>query len=303
MENLTPLAKIPLADCDSQAIYVKLELLHPFGSHKARSVKGILDEYEQAGRLTPGSGQVIVDSSGGNLAQSMALEARYRGYKPYACIVRTYSDEKKKMFSSLGGTLIPQIEGLTAVETIQEWIADNENIKPVYLNQFLNDANLRAHQGQTGVEIANQIRLYTNARPKTLPVVLVGGIGSGASLIGIGLTLKKHFGETNVKVFAVQPDGCDFEKNIFVPHKIQGTGLMKTRFQKLHPEILDGYLPVTFDQALAGIDWLFRRGRVFAGVSSGANIAATLRLANNSGTYVTIAYDSGMHYLDDINGQ
>ena len=90
----------------------------------------------------------------------MALEAARRKYKPYACIERSYSLDKKKMFKTLGGTLIDQIDGLSAFESIQEWIADNEEIRPVYLNQFNNSANLEAHKKGTAAEIVEQLDLY-----------------------------------------------------------------------------------------------------------------------------------------------
>lgn len=299
----TPLIRIPLGGRNDNSLFVKLELLQPYGSHKARTAKGILDAYEKEGRLTRGSDQIIVDSSGGNFARALALEALSRGYRAYACIEKSYSLEKKKTFQALGGTLIPQREKCSAFESIQEWIGENQDLHPIYLNQFQNNANLMAHRDGTGAEIAEQIKDVGNRRAQA--VMLVAGMGSGASLIGVGLALNNAFGLENVRVVAVQPEECDYQKGCFRPHDIQGIGLTRSHFQSVHTQIIHEYVSVSLDDALEGHRWLFEKGKIFAGISSGANIAACLRLLRQQENpqncdFVTIAYDSGIDYLDKI---
>ncbi len=295
----TPLLEISINHNGWGSLFVKLELLHPLGSHKARTVTGILDDYEQHGKLERGSGRIIADSSGGNLAKAMAIEAKYRGYRAFACIERSYSEEKRALFRALGGTTIPQLDKLTAFESIQEWLADTDE-SPIYLNQFNNTSNMNAHKYRTGGECLYQIQEKKKGQLGSL--ALIGGLGSGASLIGVGAALQEKLEPDDLEIIAVQPDGCDYENDVFVTHSIQGIGLSRTRFQKLFPDMIDRYISIKPEHVNKGQDWLFRKSKVFTGYSTGANIYAALTVVEEKAPWpnadmLTFAYDSGIDYL------
>ena len=161
------------------------------------------------------------------------------------------------------------------------------------LNQQKNPANPDIHRNETGPEIIAALR----DRPLDF---FVGGIGTGGHISGVGEALKETW--PDLKVVAVQPDGCDFRTAEFVHHRLQGlaVGLVP---ENLNRGIVDEYISVSYDDAIGGVRKLLDAEGLGVGISTGANIVACLRLARSAPTarILCLAYDQVSDYLGHLS--
>jgi cysteine synthase A len=281
-------------------ILLKLEYFNPGFSIKDRIALRIIEDAERAGLLKPGG--VVVELTSGNTGTGLAVVCAVKGYSLIAVMSEGNSVERRRMLRALGARveLVPQAPGslpgqvsredLDLVEQrTTELVRELGAFRP---DQFNNPGNAEAHELTTGAEIWEQ----TGGRVD----IFVGTVGTAGTFMGIARALKKR--RPTIQAYAVEPASAPLLAGgeiISTSHKIQGAGyaLIPPLWD---PAFCDGFYGVTDDEAIATARRLARQEGVFAGFSTGANVAAALQLAEiaTPGTViVTTANDSGLKYL------
>lgn len=272
-------------------VYAKLESLNPGGSHKARIALAMVRDAEARGILRPGSGQTIIEPSGGNTGIGLAIAGNILGYRVVLVIPDNYSPEKQKLLRLYGAEVVlsDSRRGNNSHGELAMAL-QLENPGYVMLNQQRNPANPEIHRRTTAREILRDFATLP-------PDCLVAGIGTGGHVTGLGETLKAAWPQ--LRVFGVEPEQCDLLADCHAPHEIQGLsiGLVPAI---LNLGVLDGMLKVTKQDCLARVRQTMRGDGVSLGLSSAANLAAIAQLATElpRGTRVlTLIYDSVDSYL------
>lgn len=276
-------------------ILTKLEGQNPGGSVKDRAAKYMIEAAEKEGTLVPGSGQVILESSSGNTGIALAMIARIRGYRFKVVLPENVSTERRQLLEVWGAEIIPSpgSEGSNGAMRRAQAIAA-EHPDWWFPFQYGNEANPRAHYETTGPEIWRDVPEITH---------FIAGLGTAGTLMGVGRFLKEQ--NPDIQIWAIEPPAgemVDGLKNIdegFIP-----------------PVFLDndGYELLNRRQIVRpreSIEWTKRLTEVgvFAGISSGAIMAAAVKCAAklDEGVIVTVVCDGGWKYLstgvwtDDID--
>ena len=280
------------------SVAVKIESRNPGGSVKDRIGKGMIDDAEKRGLLTPGK-TVIVEPTSGNTGIALALIGAARGYRVVLTMPESMSIERRKLLKAFGAELVltDKSKGMKgAVDAAQE-IADTT--PDVWIaGQFDNPANPAAHYATTGPEIEAALGGAEIG-------AFVAGVGTGGTITGVGRYLKERF--PGVLAIAVEPAESPIITQRLAgqeltpgPHLIQGIGanFIPT---VLDLDVLDGIERVTGDDAIAVARRPAAEEGLLVGISSGANVAAALRLAAKpefaGKVIVTIAPSTGERYL------
>jgi cysteine synthase B len=277
----TPLVGIhQLSPNPDVRIFAKLEGQNPGGSSKDRIALKMIELAERDGRLAPGS--TILEPSSGNTGIGLALVAKLRGYGLRVVMPENVSIERRQLLEIFGAEVVPSpgAEGSNGAIRLAEQLAA-EDPSLVFLFQYGNPANPRAHYEGTGPEIWRDCPEID---------VFVAGLGTSGTLMGVGRYLKEQ--RASVQIIAVEPPAGEL---------VQGLRSLD-----------DGFVPPIFDPAILdrkfivrpreSIEWLRRLlddCGVFAGVSSGAAVAGAVKMAGQmeSGTIVTLLPDAGWKYL------
>ncbi|BCD83783.1 cysteine synthase [Pseudomonas solani] len=272
-------------------VYAKLESLNPGGSHKARIALGMVRDAEARGILVPGSGQTIIEPSGGNTGIGLAIAGNILGYRVVLVIPDNYSPEKQKVLRLYGAEVVlsdSRLGNNSHGEKAMELQLENPGY--VMLNQQRNAANPETHRRSTAQEI---LRDFAD-RPLDC---LVAGIGTGGHITGLGETLKARW--PSLRVFGVEPEQCDLLADRHAPHEIQGLsiGLVPSI---LNLGVLDGMLKVAKADCLERVRRTMRSDAVSLGLSSAANLVAIASLAGElprGSRVLTLIYDGVDGYL------
>ncbi|HJA78230.1 cysteine synthase A [uncultured Desulfovibrio sp.] len=286
----TPLLQLsPLCSDLPGTVWLKLENGNPGGSIKDRVAFHMIERALDRGDVLPGG--TLVEATSGNLGIGLAMVAAVRGLKCVLTMPETMSIERRRLLAALGAEVIltPAADGMDgALKTAEKLAAERGGL---ILGQFTNPWAVEAHYHTTGPEIFHD-------SVGTMQV-LVAGVGSGSSITGIGRYLKEN--GTDVSVFAVEPaESPLLSGGRAAPHGIQGIG---ANFVPaiLDRELLDGVLTVSTEEAVKTARLLMRACGVCAGISSGANVAAALRVAARPAMrgkhIVTLACDTGERYM------
>jgi [CysO sulfur-carrier protein]-thiocarboxylate-dependent cysteine synthase len=274
----TPLVELrPVGDV---RIYGKLEGQNPTGSIKDRIAKAMIEAAEASGELEPG--RALLEPTSGNTGISLALVAKLKGY-PLTCVMpENATEERKRLLGLYGAELVysPAAEGSNGAVRLALRMAE-EDSRWFMPFQYANAANPRAHYEGTGAEIAEALDRVD---------VLVAGLGTGGTLMGVGERLRESF--PDVVVAAAEP--------------LPGDPVMGLR------SLDEGYVPPILDvskldrKVLASNEESVREVRrlldeegIFAGVSSGAvvHVARKLAAERDDGVIVAILADGGWKYL------
>jgi len=258
-------------------IFAKLEGSNPSGSVKDRVARYLIEEFE--GRAD--RDYILLEPTSGNTGIALAMLARSKGYNVVAVMPSNVSPERRKLLEIFGAKIIdsPPEKGTNgAIEVARELDRD-----PRYwvLNQYANEANPRAHYETTGPEILRDV-----------PDVdaFVAGLGTGGTLTGVGRRLKEV--RPNVKIIAAEPLPGDL---------VQGLRSLDEGFipPVLDANVIDAKYLVSSEDAIEMMRRLARDEGIFAGVSSGAIMAAALRYAERmpGGNIVALLPDGGWKYL------
>jgi cysteine synthase A len=286
----TPLVKINKLNNNPNTILVKLESFNPFSSVKDRIGIAMIEAAEKEGKIKKDT--VIIEPTSGNTGIALAFVAAAKGYKLILTMPDTMSIERRQLLKILGAELVltEGAKGMSgAVERANELVAEIKN--SFMPQQFNNPANPEIHRKTTAVEILND----TDGKVD----IFIAGIGTGGTITGIGEILKKH--SPNIKVVAVEPkDSPVLSGGKPGSHKIQGIGAGFIP-KVLNRNIIDEIIQVTDEDAGETARQLARLEGILAGISSGAALWASLKVAkrkeNKDKVIVTILPDSGERYL------
>jgi cysteine synthase A len=282
-------------------ILAKLENLNPGGSKKDRVALQIIEEAESSGALRPG--QTVVELTSGNTGTGLAIVCAAKRYPFVAVMSEGNSPERADMMRAFGAevVLVPQVPNaevgrvsgadLELVEAAARRVVRERNA--FRADQFQNHANFRAHYLRTGREILRQ-----SPHPIDL---FCDFVGTGGTFAGCAAAFKEENPAT--RCYIVEPSGAAVLSGQALSrphHRIQGGGYALPHLDLLRPEQIDGFVQVTDDAAIATTRELARTEGIFAGISSGANLAAALRLLEREAsalTAVIIVCDSGLKYM------
>jgi cysteine synthase A len=279
-------------------VYVKLESRNPGGSVKDRIGRAMLDDAEERGLIKPGT-SVIVEPTSGNTGISLALVGATRGYRVILTMPDSMSIERRKLLAAFGAELVLTDRALGMKGAVAKATEVAAGIEGAFIpGQFDNPANPRAHYLTTGPEIDAALgdeELYA----------FVAGVGTGGTISGGGKFLKEA--RPGTLAFAVEPAESPIigqklagEELTPGPHGIQGIGANFIPVT-LDLGVLDGVERVDTATAIATARRLAAEEGIFVGITSGANVAASLRLAarpESAGkAIVTVAPSTGERYL------
>jgi cysteine synthase A len=270
-------------------IAVKIESRNPSGSVKDRVAAALLDEAIAAGRLRPGG--TIVAATSGNTGIALAHMGAARGYKVRLTVPEAWSHERIALLLYLGADVVVTAgHGMrAAVERAKAIVASTPDA--VLLDQFASPANPRIHRRTTAREIREDAGAAVGA--------FVAGVGTGGTITGVAQGLRGH--APGVRVVAVEPAGSAVLSGKSPgTHAIQGIGAGFVP-PLLRLDLVDEIQAVSDEEAFAHAARLAREEGILAGISSGAALAAALRVAarqDMSGKLVVaMVCDSGERYV------
>jgi cysteine synthase B len=267
-------------------ILVKGEHLNPGGSVKDRPALAMIRDGETSGRLYPG--KTILDATSGNTGIAYAMIGGARRYPVTLCLPANASEERKRILRIYGAQLIETdpLKGTDGAQVLAHEMASREPHKYFYPDQYNNDNNWRAHYDGTGREIWEQ----TGGRVTHF----LSGLGTCGTFVGVTRRLK----ELNplVRAVSMEPDSPI--------HGLEGLKHLPTSKMPgiFDPTLADENIEIATEEAQAMTRRLAREEGLFVGVSSGANVAAALRLARGlppDSFVVTILCDGGERYMSE----
>ena len=261
----------------------KMEGQNPGGSVKDRIARQMILEAEADGTLTPGA--TLIEPSSGNTGIALAMICQQRGYQIKILMPESVSIERRQMLEVFGAEIIltPGAEGSNGA-VARALVMAAEHPEWVFLYQYGNEANPRAHYETTGPEIWADCPEITH---------FVAGLGTSGTLLGVGTFLKEH--NPAVKILAVEPPSGELVEGL----RSLEDGYIPPVFEKWGGyELLDGKSIVRPRESLEYTRKLASIG-VFAGISAGAALAGACKVAARieSGTIVFIVCDYGWKYL------
>ena len=269
-------------------IYVKVESFNPSFSVKDRAALYILDAAEKEGLLK--KGDTIIEPTSGNTGIAMAMIGAARGYEVILVMSETMSLERRSIMEAFGAKIILTNKDLGtqgSVDVAIKYVEEEGYFMP---NQFANENNLIAHLETTAEEIYESLDGKLDA--------FVAGVGTGGTISGTGRKLKSY--NNDIQIIALEPESSPLiSKGTAGPHKLQGMGANFIP-EILNQNVIDDVLRITNEEAYEMARKLATQEGIFAGVSSGANLAGALKIAKKLGkgkTVVTVLPDTGERYL------
>lgn len=271
------------------SLFAKLELLNPSGSVKDRTGYYMVKDAEERGILKPGG--TIIEGTAGNTGLGIAFAALNKGYRVIFIVPTKFSAEKQTLMKALGAEIIntPRADGmLGAVAKAKELLEQIPG--SVLLGQFNNMANPKAHYETTGPEIWRDLDGQID--------YVVAGAGSGGTYSGVLKYLKEK--NPNIVGVLADPVGSTMGGGEHGDYDIEGIG-NDFIADTMDMSLVDKVIKVNDEEAFSATRELARKEGVFAGSSSGAALAASLKLAAEipSGNILTIFPDRGDRYFSD----
>lgn len=271
-------------------LLAKLEYFNLTGSVKDRVAKEMLDDAERRGVLRENT--VIIEPTSGNTGIGLAAVGAARGYKVMIVMPDTMSAERRKLMKAYGAELVltDGKKGMKgAIEKAEELAKEIPD--SFIAGQFVNPANPEAHRKTTAEEIWEDTDGAVD--------IFVVGVGTGGTVTGVGEVLKKK--KPGVYVAAVEPAASPvLSEGKAGPHTIQGIGAGFVP-KVLNTGVYDEVVPVSGDDAFAFARMMGKTEGVLVGISSGAALAAAIRIAqrkeNEGKTIVALLPDGGDRYL------
>jgi len=284
--RLSRLSGVP----EGMELYGKAEHLNPGGSVKDRPALNMIRDGEQTKKLTPG--KIILDATSGNTGIAYAMIGAAKGYKVQLCLPANASIERKRILSAYGAEVVltdPGEGSDGAIRRCRELYFGNPD-RYFYPDQYNNPANWLAHYESTGKEIWHQ----TQGRLTHF----VAGLGTSGTFMGVGRRLREY--SPDVNLISMQPTSGF--------HGLEGLKHMATAIVPgiYDPALATGNLTIETEDAYAMVKQLAREEGLLVGISSGANVAAARRLAQDlkatgmqRAVIVTILCDGADKYLSE----
>ena len=281
----TPLIGLPrLSPAPTVRLWAKMEDRNPTGSIKDRTAIAMIDDAERKGLLKPGS--TILEPTSGNTGISLAMVSKVRGYKLICVMPENTSPERRQLLETWGATIIssPAAGGSNEAVRVAKELSE-KNPEWVFLYQYGNPANTLAHYEGTGPEIFADLPTITH---------FVAGLGTTGTLMGAGRYLREQ--NPDIQIIAAEPRYGEVVyglRNIdegFVP-ELYDASVLSRRFS------------VGAEDSVKGVRTLLEVEGIFAGISTGAIVHASLAIANQAvaeGKAADIAFivcDAGWKYL------
>ena len=286
----TPHVKINnLVTKDDAEIVAKLEFFNPGGSVKDRIGLSMIEEAERRGILK--EGDVIIEPTSGNTGIALAMVAAVKGYEAIFTMPDTMSIERRSLLQQFGAKIVltPGVKGMIgAVEESERLSKEHGYFMP---QQFKNPANPRIHKETTAREI------WEALEGRILDYFVVG-VGTGGTITGAGEILKERY--PNLRIVAVEPfDSPVLSGGSPGSHKIQGigAGFIPEIYNK---NLVDEVIKVKNEEAFETAKKLARKEGILGGISTGANLFAALRIAQQAGNgklILVIFPDTGERYI------
>jgi cysteine synthase len=285
----TPIVKLHRLAPKHVEVYVKVEAFNPAGSVKDRLALAIILDAEQRGTLKPG--QTVVEATSGNTGVALAAVCAARGYPFVAVMSETFSVERRKLIRAYGGKVLLTPAAARGSGMVQKAAELAEKHGWFLARQFENPANPAYHRNTTAPEI---LRDFAGRRLD----YFVTGWGTGGTLTGVGEVLK--VARPEVKIIATEPAGAALlSGKEWQPHKIQGWTpdfVPAVLNRKVADEIIliDDVLARDTSRELA------QKEGIFVGISSGATLAAALKVAADApkgSVLLAMLPDTGERYL------
>jgi len=269
-------------------VWIKLERANPGGSIKDRIALAMVTDAEEKGQLKKGG--VIIEPTSGNTGIGLAMVAAVKGYRLLVVMPESMSIERRKIMSAYGAELVltPRELGMKgAIKKARELAAEMPN--SWIPQQFDNPANVAIHRKTTAQEIAADFNGLD---------YVITGVGTGGHIMAIAGLLKEKY--PNLKVLAVEPELSPvLSGGEPGPHPLQGLGAGFVP-SILDVSLLDGVITVSKDESFDFAQRLAREQGIFAGISTGAALAAVARQLPQipeGATVLTFNYDTGERYL------
>ena len=290
----TPLIRLNhMTDADSAEVLVKYEAVNIGGSIKTRTALNMIEEAERRGELNKDT--IICEPTSGNQGIGLALVGAVKGYHVRIIMPDSVSAERRKLIGAYGAELVLVHDAGDIGACIEECLATAYRMAAedprVYVpQQFSNPDNPSVQFAKTGAEILRQVDGPIDG--------FCSGVGTGGTLSGIGNALKEK--NPNIVIWAVEPENAAILSGGSIGTHLQmgiGDGLIP---DNLDQSIYSDVAIVTDEEALETARQLMSREGLMAGISSGTNVAAALRLAKVLGPgkrVVTICPDTGERYF------
>ncbi|MBP1592388.1 MAG: cysteine synthase family protein [Oscillospiraceae bacterium] len=284
----TPLVRLGnIVNENGVNVFAKLELWNPSGSVKDRTGLYMINDAERRGLLKKGG--TIVEATAGNTGLGIAFSALNRGYRIIFVVPTKFSAEKQALMRALGAEVIntPRELGMLGAvakaEEIKAQIPDS-----ISLEQFKNQSNPLAHYETTGREIFESLDGKID--------YVVAGAGSGGTYSGVLRYIKEHV--PSAKGILADPVGSTMGGGGHADYNIEGIG-NDFIADTMDMSLVDDVIKVTDNEAFETSRLLARTEGIFAGSSSGAAMAAVLKLIKSGakGNIVTVFPDRGDRYF------
>jgi len=285
----TPHVRINKIFPEAKNIWMKLERSNPGGSIKDRIALAMIRDAEEGGVLKKGS--TIVEPTSGNTGIGLAMVAAVRGYRIILVMPESMSVERRNILRAYGAEIVLTPRELGMKGSMEKAAELAREITGAWIpSQFDNPSNPSIHELTTAKEILEDF-------PSGIDY-LVTGVGTGGHISGISRILKKQM--PGIEVFAVEPaDSPVISGGKAAPHGLMGIGAGFIP-ANLDRSIIDGILQIEKTEAYDYARRLATTEGIFAGISTGASLAAVaklLELKGNSVSIMTFSYDSGERYL------
>ncbi len=296
----TPLIELQRLCADVEGmILAKCEFMSPGGSKKDRIAKQMIDDAEAAGMLEPGA--TVVEVTSGNTGCGLAIVCTVRGYQFVSVMSKASSIERVRMMRILGAEVVlvdqapdspPGQVSPKDLDLVEE--AAHRYVKEhaaVRVDQFHWESNKRAHYLGTGQEIWNQSDGQIDA--------FVEFVGTGGTFAGVSAALKE--GNPEIRCYIVEPASASYFgcHEYLGPHRISGGGYARD-LELIDHSLVEDYVSIDDETAIHMARKLAGKEGLFAGTSSGANVAAAMKLLHGrekGSRIVVVLTDTGLKYL------
>lgn len=281
----TPILKLNNMQ-DNNNIYLKLEKYNSGGSIKDRAVLGMIEDLMKENKIK--QGDTIVEATSGNTGIALSMIGKVKGLNIIIVMPSSMSKERIDLMKAYGAEVILTKEGgmQASIDKSIELVNSNESYKS--LKQFENESNPKKHYNTTAIEIYEDVENID---------IFIAGIGTGGTISGIGKYLKEK--NPNIRVIGVEPESSPLiSKGYSGAHKIQGIGANFIP-KNLDINIIDEIITVKDDDAINTIKLLGEKEGVLVGISSGANVFASIEIGKKykGKNIVTVSPDGIEKYL------